>query len=214
MNGSVLKKEDITSLENEALNTAGNLVIKPYSFWQEIDQNKQSLFMLKYGIYVLPTFELIEWLKSKIIGVAIEIGAGNGSIARELKIPITDSRMQEREDIKLMYFMGGQPVIKYPEDVEKLDSFEAIYKYRPQTVIGAFITHKYIDEIKKGNFWGVDEDFILLHAKRYLNIGNLETHKHKPILQLKHEAHYFPWLITRSINQSANRIFEFNNGKF
>ena len=193
MNGIVLTKVDVSALEKEALDPRGHLVIKPAEFWEKQGVNLAQNFMYKHGIYVLPTSELIEWLNDKILGSAIEIGAGNGSIGRALKIPITDSKMQDRIDIKLMYATAGQPTIKYPSDIEKLEASAAITKYKPQTVIGAFITHKYIDEVKMGNYWGVNEDFLLASVKRYLNIGNLETHKYKPILQIKHDSHYYPW---------------------
>lgn len=197
---------DISGLEKEVIDD-GKLIIKPFDFWKNRDKNEINYFLLQHGIYVIPTTELINWLKENIIGNAIEIGAGNGAISRALNIPITDSRMQERDDIKILYAMSGQPVIKYPDDVEKLDAEEAISKYKPDTVIGCFITHKFKEEIGNGNMYGVEEENILASVKRYINVGNLTTHKSKPILKIKHHELYFDWLITRSVNQNDNRIF-------
>ncbi len=188
----------------------GKLLVKDFEFYNSFPVNTVRLFMLENGIYVLPTTELVAWIKENIIGTAIEIGAGHGAISRQLGIPITDSWMQDRPDIKLYYQMCGQPVIKYHQDVEKLDAIEAIKKYKPDTVIGAFITHKYVESINSGNAFGVKEEFILQNAQRYINIGNLVTHRDKPILEFPHDEHYFQWIITRSADQKNNRIFVWN----
>ena len=44
--------------------------------------------------------------------------------------------------------------------------------------------------------FGVYEEDILERVKMYINIGNLDTHKDKPILKLTHDEYYFNWLIT------------------
>lgn len=199
-------REDISSVENQVFD-GGVLKVMPSSFYKSLDENKVKLLMWKHGIYVLPTKELVDWLKENIIGGAIEIGAGVGTIGRALKIPTTDSRMQERPEIKMMYSLSNQPTINYPYDVEKLNAEEAIIKYKPDTVIGCFITHKYEEKIGSGNALGVQEEFILENVGRYINIGNLHTHRDKPILKNNPIAYNFDWLITRSNDQSINRIW-------
>jgi len=211
MNATVITACDLTDLTKEVIDENGLLKVKPYSFYQNIDSNELKYFMHQNAIYVLPTTELIDWLKENIVGTAIEIGAGHGAIARALGIPITDSRMQERPEIMFIYRASGQPVIKYANDIEKLDALQAVDKYKPDTVIGAFITHKYNSIVGNGNALGVQEELILQKSKKYINIGNLQTHKDKPILKLKHQSLYFDWLITRAINKEDNRIFIFNN---
>lgn len=157
------------------------------------------------GIYVLPTEELIEWLRPHCDN-AIEIGAGNGTIGRALGIPITDSHLQANPEIQKIYKTFGQPPIEYPADVEKLDALQAIEKYNPKTVIGAYITHLYRDGDVEGNMFGVDE-YKVIDGRMYINIGNADTHKHKPILSIPHEEYHFDWIITRSADQSKNRIW-------
>ena len=211
MNVQEIQRCDLTELDK--LCYFGNkLSIKSFDFWQKRDRNEISYFMYIHGIYVLPTLELIEWLKENIVGNAIEIGAGHGAIARELKIPITDSKMQEDEAVKTLYkIMGNQIPIYYNDDVEKLNAQEAIDKYNPQTVIGCYITHKWQEGMINGNYWGVEEEKLIQRVKRYINIGNLDTHAEKPILKLSHKEFYFNWLITRSANQKKNRIFVFDS---
>ena len=211
MNGTFITKCDLTKLKSEILDSEGKLIIKPYSFYQGIDANELKYFMVENAIYVMPTQELIDWLKANIVGKAIEIGAGNGAIARTLNIPITDSRMQERPEIKWYYeTVIKQAPIKYHNDIEKLDAIEAIDKYKPDTIIGAFITHKFEESIGSGNAYGVKEEIILQKVKRYINIGNKITHKEKPILKTEHKEYYFEWLITRGADQSQNAIFVFD----
>lgn len=198
---------DLSNMNKEIM-FEGKLTIHPFSFYSKFSENEIRYFMHQHGIYVLPTQELVDFLKTLIIGNAIEIGAGHGSIARALNIPITDSKMQELPEIKAFYLSAGQPVIKYPEDIEKLNYEEAINKYKPNTIIGAFITHKFngVD----GNMYGVIEEDILKITKRYINIGNKTTHKTKPILKLPHTEYYFDWIITRGQFQKDNRIFVFD----
>ncbi len=211
MNAAVVTKCDLAKLNSEILDSEGKLIIKPYSFYQSLNSNELRYFMLENAIYVMPTQELIDWLKQNIIGKAIEIGAGHGAIARTLNIPITDSRLQERADIAWYYEkIIKQAPIKYHKDIEKLDAIEAIDKYNPDTVIGAFITHKFKESIGSGNAFGVEEEIILQKAKRYINIGNKVTHKDKPILKTEHQEYNFEWLITRGTDQSQNTIFVFD----
>lgn len=96
-------KCDLTEL-NKLLMRDGKLNVLPYDEIKKIPRNDLLYFMAEHGVHTLPTVELIEWLRSEIgIHSAIEIGAGNGAIGRKLSIPITDSRIQEDELIKVYY---------------------------------------------------------------------------------------------------------------
>lgn len=195
------------SLEKSVINENGLLRVLPANFWLSFPFPVRRVFMHHHGIYVMPTSELIEWLAQNIIGNAIEIGAGNGAIARTLGIPITDSRMQEDPDVAFYYQQLKQPTIKYPDDVEKLNYTNAIKKYNPDTVIGAYITHKWRDDLQSGNYKGVREEEILKKVKRYINIGNSVTHHDKPIRKLPHTEYYFDWIVTRAQDQKTNKIW-------
>lgn len=209
MNAQTVLPCDLSEL-NYLVFPDNKLVVMPHAFWEEREYNEIMYFMYTHGMYVLPTTELIDWLRENITGIAIEIGAGNGAISRALGIPITDSCLQEDKAIMLMYKMMDQPPITYNEDVEKLNAEQAIEKYKPDTVIGAFITHKWHKGMKYGNPFGVQEEDILSRVKRYIHIGNMVTHAHKPILKRPHQQYYYDWLITRSAHNGANRIFVFD----
>jgi hypothetical protein len=204
----IINRTNISDIENEAFKNEF-LIPLPFSYYNNLSKDSLRYFMYIHGIYVLPTIELINFLKENIVEKTIEIGSGLGCIGRSLNIPKTDSKLQDEPEIKAYYKLVNQPTINYPNDIEKLDAISAIDKYSPDTVIGAFITHKYREDLKSGNMYGVEEEKILEKTKLYINIGNLDTHKDKPILKLKHESLYFDWLITRSENQKNNRIFIF-----
>jgi hypothetical protein len=210
MHQKEISKHDLSIFQTQVI-PEGKINVLPFSFYAGMDHEAILHFMAVYGIYVLPTTELIDWLRNNIIGTTIEIGCGNGAIGRALGIPITDSKMQEKGEIKMYYNLVGQEPVSYPKDVIQLDGNEAVKKYNPDTVITAFVTHKFngVD----GNMFGVVEGKILQQVKRYISISNEITHAGKPILKHPHQSYHFPWLITRALDQSKNVIWVFDGKK-
>lgn len=206
MKASTIQIDNIEEIESKAFKN-GLLIPLPSFFYKQFTRNQIEYFCWKHGIYVVPTTELIAFLEANSKGTTIEIGCGHGAIGRTLNIPITDSKLQEDKQVRQFYKATNQPTIQYPSDVIELDAESAIKKYKPNTVIGAFITHKYTPKSETGNMFGVVEGKILKSVDKYINIGNLDTHKAKPILKYPHTEQYFHWLITRSQDQSKNRIF-------
>ena len=203
----VVEEVDISELERLLLidNAYGQTIlqIRPYKEIQPYEGEVMEQFLHKHGVYVMPTLELILFLAKEINGTAIEIGCGNGAIARTLMIPATDAYVQERPEVVALYQTWGQPTIKYPTDVEKLTAEQAVEKYNPDTVIGAYITHKWNG--KTGSAYGVVEGRIVSSGIKYINIGNDNTHKDKPILKHPHKTYRFDWLVTRG-EKSKNFI--------
>jgi hypothetical protein len=199
---SVINRRNTWELENLLIKD-GILQVLSYEIIKDFDQEVLLNFELKYGIYVLPTLELIDFLRGEIVGDAIEIGAGMGAIGRSLGIPITDSYLQTVPEIKFYYEQMGNPVITYPADVEKLSAESAIRKYNPDTVIAAYVTHKYNGTT--GNMYGVVEGKILAKGCKYISIGNDNVHMDKPILKYPHRVMRFDWLETRS-EKSKNHV--------
>lgn len=191
----------------------GEFQILPYSAWAQHDPVAIRLFLHEEALYSIPTEEVVEFI-DELIGehTAIEIGAGHGLWGRELDIPLTDSKLQERPEVKLMYLMAKQPLIKYPQDIIKLRASDAIKRFKPHTVFASYFTPicegaKYMegDEVYRDDErlfpnWGV---------KRYIKIGSINTHGNNPLMKLAHEEHNPIELITRAekVNQ---RIFIWN----
>jgi hypothetical protein len=205
-------EEDYSAITKEVFDENGLLKVLPYSFYKQFTHAQVRLFMQEFGIYTLPTTELIDWLKENINGTTIEIACGLGSIGRALGIPITDSRQQEDPEIALYYKAMRQPTIKYPEDVKKMTAKVAVELYAPETVVASFCTHKYEEGLASGNALGVDEIDLLSKVGRYIHIGNDSEgtgHLNKPILSLSHTSIYPEWLITRGKpHKSCIKIWE------
>lgn len=204
------KNTDIKELE-QLLIKDEKIITVPHADLAKFTFPQIQMFCLVHGLYQLPTTELIEFIQSEIGDTsAIEIGAGNGCIGRSLGIPMTDSMLQTRPEVIAEYESMGQPVIKYGNDVENLDGVAAVEKYRPQTVVACWVTNLMEEGVDIGNPHGVKEERILEIAQKYIHVGNLNIHAHKPILKkYPVTALHFPWIISRASQPQKNVIFIF-----
>ena len=187
--------------------------ILPASVWDSFSWSEVRMLLHQTGTYVVPTEELIDYL-DKLIGEesAIEICAGNGFIGRELGIPVTDSyQQQDDKESVLFYKLAGQPTIKYPKDVIKLEANKAVDRFRPHTVLACYATHKWRYDTMSGNDKGVDFRKLIRKIKRLILVGNTEIHKDNPLMEIPHEEIILPGLITRSARPETNRIFIWEN---
>ena len=160
--------------------------------------------------YLLPTVELVEYLKA-FIGdkKAIEIGSGAGDLARFLGIPATDNYCQDWPEMAAFYDATSQPRIQYGSNVERLDALDAVRKYKPDIVIGAWVT-QWIDPnlpfpLEGGSMYGIKEEEVLELAPMYVMIGAQGIHWGKKILQQPHDT-FNAERIARSRRQD-NRIW-------
>ena len=204
MKAQFLTKQDISDIEAYTGASSGIIKPLPVAEVEKFGWEKILLFMYKYGLYTLPTVELIDYLAGIVRGKrAIEIGAGMGTIGRSLRIPITDSRMQERPEVKAYYDAMRQPVIRYPDDVEKLDALAAVEKYEPEVVIGSYITHLWKPGMQSGNQWGVDTGELIKRVPAYYMIGNSETHANDPAMKYLDGIEHHEFLYTRGGKETS-----------
>ena len=139
---------------------------------------------------------------------------GTGWLGRQLGIPTTDSRLQEREDIRQAYLAQGAMPITYPGDVEQLDALSAIRKYEPEYVIASYCTHLYgTGSLKSGSSFGVDTRWVRSHCRRFYHIGNDDIHFRDPIMKMPHRRLQFPWLVTRG-NSAHARVYVWENKSY
>jgi hypothetical protein len=167
---------------------------------------------VKRARYQLITNELVDWLRSRIGGrSAIEVGAGQGDLGAALKIPMSDSGMQQIPDVYLYYRSIGQEPTNPPYDVRRIDALGAIRASRPQVVIAAWLTQAYESGDEQAaigsSVYGPDERAIVESVQTYIHIGNAATHGDKRILALPHEEYRPPWLVSRAADQSQNVIW-------
>jgi hypothetical protein len=207
MNYFISSHRDISELEELTGASAGMICPIPAETVAKFDFATLRLFLHKWALYTMPTTELIEYLAGKIAGKsAIEIGAGLGVIGRALGVPLTDNKMQEWPDIRATYEAMGQPTIKYPPDIIELDAIAAVEQYKPDIAIGSYITHKWDDRTKSGNWWGVDPLKLIQMVPEYLMVGNLNTHRNDPAMKYIDHIERHDFIFTRG-GQETSAIF-------
>lgn len=207
----------VRDLAPEVLDERGRMRILPAAFWCRTTRAERAVFGHRYGIYSIPTVELVDRLREIIDGrKAIEIGAGNGVLAQALEITATDSREQEKASMRQLYAMTGQPTVQYGTNVEKYEAMAAVRRFKPQVVLGCWVTQNYDPREpwrgdSKAN--GVDEDVVIDSCETYVFVGNQEVHKAKRIWQRPHTVEHWPWLYSRASNGSPNFIGIWQGGK-
>lgn len=207
----IFNATDISALEKLLLDNEGNLQVVEYKQLKPFTQEQISQFCVKHGVYQIVTRELVDFLKGFIGSAeAIEIGAGNGCLGLALGIPTTDNRMQEWPDIITLYNSLRQAPVRYGRWVEPLDALTAVLKYKPDVVIGAWITHRWKPHLPNGNIHGVDELQFRGKIKNYIMIGHERVHKDKEIFGVfRCTTLKFDWLVSRSLDKDKNRIYIF-----
>lgn len=204
--------DSVRDLTPDAIGPDGRLRILPTEYWDNTTVPERAVFGNRHGLYGLPTVELIDHLK-ELIGdrTAIEIGAGSGVLGDALGITATDSYQLTLPKYRRIYADVGQAIAPYGPNVEHYDAIRAAVKYKPQVIIGSWITHKY-DPARawaKGNELGVDEYLLLQGCDYYIHIGNELVHSGKEIWDAPHRIYYPPFVYSRAFNGSRDFIAVF-----
>lgn len=171
----------------------------------------------KFGIYQIPTLELLEWLEQRTRGRnALEICAGHGDIGRLLGIRSTDLRLMERPEIQARYAAMGQPLTLPPERVETFDALDAIRKYEPEIVIGAWASEYSATFVEDRNTspYGVREQELwpLPYLKTYILIGTHGIHGTRLLCNELHTKTFGEWIVSRSQSPVENVIYAWEKG--
>lgn len=222
MTSQIMKMTPRISSEVECLTS---LVIKdgfprivPADVFDGFLRESVQLLMVRNGMYVYPTIELVDWLREQ--KVDMEIGASHGCLCGALKIKGVDNFLQSKkfkvknaaerqmwEKSMELRYASGNPPVKYGPNVIQCDAVEGVRRFKPDVVFGGSITHKWRPGDLEGNVFGVDEHKILKMVKKYIVLGNEVTFRNKPILELEHRVVKVPGMITRYINRSADCAF-------
>ncbi|MCS3766570.1 hypothetical protein HNP12_000618 [Aeromonas hydrophila] len=222
---TILQYEDISELESLVMERHGIPKVVSAEVFKEFSDTQRMMLMVKHGLYVFPTIELADWLVAECCWQPVmEIGAGNGALAKHLGIRATDNYSQApdyRPEPKhqQLWLQGraameqmGQAFVTYGNNVERREAMDAVIKHKPEVVYGLFITHKYRAGDLDGNVFGVDEEKLILRAD-YIMVGNAYTHRNKRILAQPHEEFQPSGLVTRSHAQELNRIWKWKKTK-
>lgn len=207
--GPVVDPEKIRDIAPEVLGEDGRLRILPAAYWATTTVQERALFGQRHGIYSYPTQELVDHLRDIIDGrKAIEIGAGNGVLADALGIPGTDSRQQDKEPYRSMYALGGWATVPYGPNIVEAHASRAVRQYRPDVVIGCWVTRKFDPAQPEagGNEVGIDELDVFTQCRTYVLVGNEKVHAISRMWTRPHTIEYPPWLYSRASNGSRDFI--------
>lgn len=212
MIATILNKTISTEAIRKVVMDGDNMRCLPAKTWESFPFEEVRMLLHETGTYVIPTEELIDYLDAMLGSQScIEIGAGNGWIGRELDMTMTDSYMQRDNKLVVQYYKKiGQPTIKYPSDVLKMDALTAVRRFRPHTVLGCYVTHKWRNDTQDGNDWGVDFPRLLKSVQRLILVGNLDVHRNNPLMAMPHDEILLDGLLTRAEDSTRNRIFIWN----
>lgn len=191
----------IRDLRPLALDQEGRIKILPSAFWASTTVSERAVFGVRTGHYHFPTVELVQHLRTLIAGrTAIEVGAGNGVLAKALEIPATDNKQQLMPKYRAQYEAAEQPIVPYGDNIIDMNASIAVRYYKPDVVIGCWVTHLYDPKApeRKGNEIGLDEPDVLKHCQEYVMIGNEKTHKEKPVWSREHSIDYPPFVFSRA----------------
>lgn len=206
---TILQKTGTRELQPDLLDSAGRLKVMPASYYAGTTRQERAIFGVETASYILPTTELVEWVKARIAGrTALEIGSGNGVLAEALGIRATDNHMQTMPQVAAFYAAAQQPTIKYGPNVERIAALAAIKRYKPQVVVSAWVTQLFDPNKPEvgGNMFGVHEQTIIDGCDEYIFIGNEKVHSGKSIWLQMHDIIYPEWLYSRAINGSREFI--------
>lgn len=206
-----MSKEKVEYLDNLLLDKYNHIKLLPAAFYHNLPKYHLFAWCTYNARYVIPTVELIYWLKKQINGrKAIEIGAGNGDLGYHLGIHMTDNYSQQLPEVLLWYQLHNQQPTRPGCNVEQLEAVEAVIKYRPDVVIGAYITQRATEDTKpqdSGNVYGPEEADLLWRVPCYIHMGNDRSHGDKRIRKYTHAVYRPSWLVTRSAHPEENSIF-------
>lgn len=213
MDYTVIESNDINYISELLIDEQGTLKILSYQELRHVPQEHLSQFCTENGYYIIPTQELIEFIKSEIgDSKALEIGAGSGAVCKALSIRGVDNYMQRQPEIKAYYNALGQAIVPYGDHVERMDGLDAVKKYKPEVVIACYVTHKYNpkEHWREGNQFGIDEVRMLKRINKYIHVGNRKVHGKKPLLSMHHKIIKEDWIVGRSLTKE-NEIWIWEN---
>lgn len=199
--------------------------ILPASEWQKLSDTARKVFCHESGLYGIPTKELILHLNTLIDNwgfnrnYCVEIGAGLGWLGQGLGIKCTDSKYQATAEGKSAYKTMRQPTIDYGKHVRKIDALGYVSRYEPDLVIASWVSHRFNPKKPEmmGFLQGVKFDRILDHCRKLILIGNDGSdesgHVFNPILEIEHETHRLPFLMSRSATPNGDFLKIWNGYK-
>lgn len=214
------KEDEVETMIRQAIGGDGVLKVMSADFYHQFHADSIQGFCLFLGLYALPTTELMDRINLLIMEAspsrnAIEVASGNGCLGKGLGIQCTDNYMQATDEMRAHLKAVRQAPVSYGPHVAKFDALEAVKIFKPEVVVAAWMTHKYRphEHYRGGNIYGIEENDMMVKIKRYILVGNLEVHKHKPLMGVAHQRIQGDFIVSRSSHPSKNAIFVWDMDK-
>lgn len=208
----MMRKGETRDISSLLLDANGELkIVAAATLLEQTTPEERMLFCVRHAVYSLPTLELVERLKRIINGRScIEIGAGNGVLAKALGIVATDNMQQNWPEVRAYYASIQQPVIRYGSNVLEIDANAAVLHYQPEVVLACWVTHFDARQLEAGGkTYGVHEEVILDGCEEYVFVGNQRVHQHKTIWNRPHRLESPDYLYSRTLSGEPNFIARF-----
>lgn len=208
--------EWLPALDENLLGNDGLLRVLPSEGYSAFPRRALQVWAHELGYHLFPTEELVGWLRQEIGGLpAIEICAGAGVLGRALEVPCVDWNVCKRfPAAKAFYQMNGQPMPMIGSHCEDIEALEAVAKYRPHVVFGAYITQRvYASEptTTPGSAYGVDERTLIRVVRKYIAIGQRRLMQDKRIWRQRTQELTPSWLVTRTADPADQLIAVWDN---
>lgn len=129
--GTFMEIVNVEHIDRAVLDEDGRLrALYPAVKFHAFSPTQLRVWCFQRARYVIPTLELVGWLRARIAGrEALEIAAGNADLGYLAGIRETDSGVQQG-DAKAYLLFAGQPPTNPPPAVRRMDALEAIRKFR------------------------------------------------------------------------------------
>ena len=177
---------------------ANRIKLLPASVYSQIPSQELLIWMQHRQRYCLPTIELINWLKTRIADrPALEIGADHSDLAFYLGIRAIGDCHASFTSYPTVLSPGQIPTRVFASDVHRMDAIQAIYEFRPEIVIGAWIPDKFSDNFGS-KFKHAPNEYQIVQNADYIHIGSEKSHSRSKMLEFPHEALSPPGLVSRT----------------
>lgn len=188
-------------------------LLKPVSmsFYKKFHPMAWLLACNMSGVYQIITEELVDFVKHLTNGKkTIEVCAGYGTLGRSLGIPITDRKLHLDPRAKLEFEIRTNEINQlpdYPDDVIEMTANKAHREYKPDWVVGSWITQKLLPGNKHGMMYGAEEEKFI-ESSNYLHIGSghLAVHQNKRIMKVPHILVEADWIIDKTSYKSTSQM--------
>jgi hypothetical protein len=203
-------------LDDYLLGDDGLLKILPAAAYERFDPDFRALWCKEMGYHLLPTVELVDWLRSEIGDAsAIEICAGAGVLGQALGVPSIDWDVCGRFPAAKACYLGlanpgaAEAIPIIGPRCERIEAMEAIAKYRPQVVFGGYVTQRLYPgepDWMAGSAFGVEECTLIKCVRKYIVLSTRTTQQDKRIFRQRTRELSPPWLVTRHPDPAAALI--------